>query len=76
MWPVARLCLYNAAAMALPCEPVSVTCAFSPNTLAAQMALERSGVGLAITHAPGFMFVTDVRDEDLQGLAVTPGCAS
>jgi len=40
--------------------PVFWACGVTP-----QMALLASGVDLAVTHAPGHMFVTDLLDEDL-----------
>jgi len=40
--------------------PVFWACGVTP-----QMAIQRAKLDLVITHAPGYMFVTDVRDEDL-----------
>lgn len=42
-------------------EPVFWACGVTP-----QSALKAAKIPLAITHAPGYMFVTDVRDEDLK----------
>ncbi len=40
--------------------PVFWACGVTP-----QMALQRAKPDLVITHAPGYMFVTDIRDQDL-----------
>ncbi len=42
--------------------PVFWACGVTP-----QMALKRAKPDLVITHAPGYMFVTDIRDKDLAG---------
>ncbi len=40
--------------------PVFWACGVTP-----QMALQRAQPDLVITHAPGYMFITDIRDQDL-----------
>jgi uncharacterized protein YcsI (UPF0317 family) len=40
--------------------PVFWACGVTP-----QMALQRAKPDLVITHAPGHMFITDIRDKDL-----------
>jgi uncharacterized protein YcsI (UPF0317 family) len=40
--------------------PVFWACGVTP-----QMALKRAKPDLVITHAPGYMFITDIRDKDL-----------
>ena len=40
--------------------PVFWACGVTP-----QMALQRAKPALVITHAPGYMFITDIRDQDL-----------